>query len=518
MGDIVDRFFDQSEEALEAQSAVRPDPPGIEPLVERLKRKYRGRITGELVVPARSRQLRRSSADLDHRLASALRARGIERLYSHQRQAWDAIRSGRHTVVVTPTASGKTLCYNLPVLQAALEATSEGALSLSHEGAVRRTRSRRCSSSTRPAISACAPTPSTATRRAMHAIAVRTTGDIVVSNPDMLHVGILPHHTKWAQFFENLRYVVIDEMHTYRGVFGSHRGQRAPAAEAHLRASTACSPTFILCSATIANPRELAQQLIGDAGHRDHRERRAAGREASAAVEPAGASIPTSGCALRRVRRRRASRGSRSSPGSKTIVFANSRLMVEVLTKYLKDVFDRDPRKPARVARLPRRLPADASGARPRGKLRAGDVDCVIATSALELGVDIGGARRVHPERLSGHHRRHLAAARPRRAAQPRGARRAGGHQRAARTSTSCAIPEFFLGASPEHARIAPDQLLILHRSRALRRVRAAVSRWRGVRRREPGRAAGLPRRAGRRASRRRRAGTGSPTATRRTR
>ena len=258
MEDVVDRFFDQSEEAPEAQRGLHADPPGIDSLIDRLKQKYRGRITGELVMPAKVGSFADLPPDLDARLGSALRARGIERLYSHQRQAWDAVRSGRHTVVVTPTASGKTLCYNLPVLQAALASQGEGALPLPDEGTgpgpgrgdpraqrgrqprrarlhVRRRHARRC------ARSRCAPRATSSSR-----------------NPDMLHVGILPHHTKWAQFFENLQYVVIDEMHTYRGVFGSHLANVLRRLR-RVCAFYGASPTFVLCSATIANPQELAR-------------------------------------------------------------------------------------------------------------------------------------------------------------------------------------------------------------------------------------------------------------------
>ena len=196
------------------------------------------------------------------------------------------VSAGQHTVVVTPTASGKTLCYNLPVLQAAMHEHAKALYLFPTKALAQDQVSELLELNKAGALGVRAftfdgDTPGDARR------AVRTHGDIVVSNPDMLHQGILPHHTKWAQFFENLRYVVIDEMHTYRGVFGSH------VANVIRRLRRVCrfyrrEPVFIFCSATIANPAELAEPAARRAGRRDHRKRRAAGREAPAALEPAG--------------------------------------------------------------------------------------------------------------------------------------------------------------------------------------------------------------------------------------
>lgn len=457
MEGIVDRFFDQSEEVSEAASAARPDPPGIEPLIERLKRRYRGRITGELVVPARTGSFADLPADLDDRLASALRVRGIERLYSHQRQAWDTIRSGRHTVIVTPTASGKTLCYNLPVLQAALGARAKALYlfptkALSQDQVAEILELNDAGSLGVRAYTFDGDTPGDAR------IAVRTKGDIVVSNPDMLHVGILPHHTKWAQFFENLKYVVIDELHTYRGVFGSHL------ANVLRRLKRVCAfygvqPTFVLCSATIANPRELAEQLIGAPVAAITESGAPQGRKHLLLWNPP---VLNADLGLRASARSQATRIARLAvrSGLKTIVFANTRLMVEVITKYLKDVFDRDPRKPARTfAYRGGYLPTERRAT--EKKLRAGAVDCVVATSALELGVDIGAldvcVLNGYPGTVAGTWQRLGRVGRRNRAAL------------GVLVGTSEPLdqfivrnPEFFLGASPEHARIAPDQLLIL--------------------------------------------------------
>lgn len=194
---------------------------GARRLVERIKERYAKRITGELVLPARPAQYADLPTDLDPAIAGALRSRGVERLYSHQRAAWDQIRAGHHTVVVTPTASGKTLCYNLPVLQAARAQKAKALYlfptkALSQDQVAELMELNEAGDLGVRAYTFDGDTPGDARK------AVRTRGDIVVTNPDMLHQGVLPHHTKWAQFFESLQYVVIDETHTYRGVFGSH--------------------------------------------------------------------------------------------------------------------------------------------------------------------------------------------------------------------------------------------------------------------------------------------------------
>ena len=241
---------------------TRPVSPGsVTDLVARLRDVYASRITGTATLPARPGSYRDLPADLDARLAVALQRRGITQLYSHQHAAWEAVRAGQHTVIVTPTASGKTLCYNLPVLQAVLQENVKALYlfptkALSQDQVAELLELNRAADLRVRTYTFDGDTPSDARR------AVRLHGDIVVSHPDMLHQGILPHHTRWAQFFDRLRYVVIDEMHTYRGVFGAH------VANVLRRLWRVCrfygaAPVFILCSATIGNPEELATQLIG---------------------------------------------------------------------------------------------------------------------------------------------------------------------------------------------------------------------------------------------------------------
>jgi DEAD/DEAH box helicase domain-containing protein len=360
-------------------------------------------------------------------------------------------------VVVTPTASGKTLCYNLPVLQAALADRAKALYlfptkALSQDQVAELMELNEAGNLGVRAFTFDGDTPGDARR------AVRTRGDIVVSNPDMLHQGVLPHHTKWAQFFENLRFVVIDEMHTYRGVFGSH------VANVIRRLRRVCrfygsNPVFVLSSATIANPGELAEGLIGEPVTAITESGAPTGERHLLLWNPP---VVNADLGIRASARSQATRIARMAvkSGLKTIVFAQSRLMVEVLTKYLKDVFDADPRRPARVA-------AYRGGYLPGQRretekaLRAGNVDCVIATSALELGVDIGSldvcVLNGYPGTIAATWQR---------------LGRAGRRQRPSLgvlVATSQPLdqyiirnPDFFLGSSPEHARIDPDQLLIL--------------------------------------------------------
>jgi DEAD/DEAH box helicase domain-containing protein len=360
-------------------------------------------------------------------------------------------------VVVTPTASGKTLCYNLPVLQSACEGQSK-ALYLFPTKALAQDQVAELLALNRDgelgvrAYTFDGDTPGDARK------AVRTRGDIVVSNPDMLHQAILPHHTKWAQFFESLRYVVIDEMHSYRGVFGAHVANVLRRLQ-RILAFYGAAPQFVFCSATIANPEELAQRLLGRPVDAVTRSGAPQGERRLLLWNPP---VINPDLGIRASARSQTNRVARlaTRAGLKSIVFARSRLMVEVLTKYLKDVFDRDPRRPPRVfAYRGGYLPSERRATEKR--LREGGVDCVISTSALELGVDIGSLDVCVLNGYPGS----IAAT----------WQRLGRAGRRNRTSLGVLVagsepldqyivrnPEFFLGASPEHARIDPDQLLVL--------------------------------------------------------
>lgn len=441
-----------------------PPPPGPRlpaatggALATRLQGKYGDRITGALTVPAREGRYAPFPDDLPPALARALRNRGLERLYSHQAEAWAASQRREDMVVVTPTASGKTLCYTLPVVAAALGERSKALYlfptkALAQDQVAELLELNQAGGLGLRAATFDGDTPGDQRQ------AIRLSGDIVVTNPDMLHQGILPHHTKWAQLFENLRYVVIDEVHTYRGVFGSHL------ANVLRRLKRVCAfygahPQFILCSATIGNPKAHAEALVE--------------RPVTAITEsgaPAGEKhvllwnppVTNPDLGLRASARSQSTRIARMAikAGLKTLVFAQSRTMVEVLTKYLKDVFDHDPRKPARIrAYRGGYLPTERRDA--ERAMRAGHIDGIVTTSALELGVDIGSLDVVvlngYPGSIAATWQRFGRAGRRQ---QP-----SVGVLVASSDPLDQYIvrhPEFFSAAPPEHARIAPDQPVIL--------------------------------------------------------
>ncbi len=447
-----------------AALALLDETPGTPPqradsqrLSQGLLAKYGERITGHFVLPGRDANWSPLPEDLPPALASALRSRGIEKLYSHQAQAWSSIRAGRDVVVVTPTASGKSLCYTLPVVAAAMARQAKSLYlfptkALAQDQVAELLDLNRAGNLGLKAFTFDGDTPGDARQ------AIRLHGDIVVSNPDMLHQAILPHHTKWAQFFENLQYVVIDEVHTYRGVFGSH------VANVLRRLQRVCAfygskPQFILCSATIGNPKAHAEALVE--------------REVEAITEsgaPTGEKhvllwnppVVNPDLGLRASARSQSNRIARLAirAGLKTLVFAQSRTMVEVLTKYLKDVFDHDPRKPARIR-------AYRGGYLPNERrdteqaMRAGRVDGIVSTSALELGVDIGSLDVVvlngYPGSIAATWQRFGRAGRRQKPSL-------GVLVASSQPLDQYLIrhPEFFSNATPEQARIHPDQPLIL--------------------------------------------------------
>jgi DEAD/DEAH box helicase domain-containing protein len=446
------------------EDAARREPAGVqdgesrlERLAAGLERRYGDRITGRLVMPASDGSRADLPAELHPGLRQALAARGVRRIYSHQARSWELVQAGRHLVIATPTASGKTLCYNLPVLHGVLTRGIKALYlfptkALAQDQVAELTELNRAGGLGVKAFTFDGDTPGDARK------AVRTRGDVVVSNPDMLHQAILPHHTKWAQFLEGLAFVVVDELHGYRGVFGSH------VANVFRRLRRICrfygvSPRFVFASATIANPAELAERLIGEPVEAITESGAPRGERRLLLWNPP---VINPDLGIRASARSQTTRIARACTraGLKNIVFARSRLMVEVITKYLKDVFDKDPRRPPRVlAYRGGYLPSE----RRQGEqaMRAGRVDTVVSTSALELGVDIGALDVAilngYPGTVAATWQRLGRAGRRRRPAL------------GVLVATSDPLdqyivrhPEFFLGASPEHARIHPDQLLIL--------------------------------------------------------
>ncbi len=317
----------------------------------------------------------------------AYRKRGIERLYSHQREVLDRIAAGENVTVVTPTASGKTLCYNAPILDRIARDPDARALYLFPTKALSRDQLKELLDLRKELGTEVGAevydgdTPGDARR------SIRSRARIVVSNPDMLHSGILPHHTRWAKLFENLRFVVLDEMHTYRGVFGSH------VTNLFRRLRRICrhygsDPQFILTSATIANPKELAGDLI---------ERDVSLVERSGAPQPEryfvfyNPPVVNPELGIRRSSRQEARRFARGfiAEGLQTIVFARSRIATEVLLKHLQKDLEERPDRRGRIrgyrgGYLPKQRRAIEEG------IRSGRVRGVVSTNALELGMDIG--------------------------------------------------------------------------------------------------------------------------------
>jgi DEAD/DEAH box helicase domain-containing protein len=339
------------------------------------------------VLPARVADLVDPPAWLDARLRSALAARGIERLYRHQLEAIEAVHGGEDVVVVTPTASGKTLCYALPVLQALAEDPAARALFLFPTKALGQDQVAEISELARLAeLEIAAATYDGDTPTPIRS-AIRKAGQIVVTNPDMLHSAILPHHTKWFQLFEQLRIIVIDELHTYRGVFGSH------VANVLRRLLRICAhygsrPVIVCSSATIGNPAELAAMLTGRPARLVDRNGAPSGTRHVLLIDPPviDRSTGARGSALT-LATRWALPFLRA--GRQTIVFGRGRVAVEILLTGLREALRESfgPRTRVRGYRAGY-LPTERRSIE-RG-LRDGEVLGVVSTNALELGVDIG--------------------------------------------------------------------------------------------------------------------------------
>ncbi len=329
--------------------------------------------------------------ELDRVLAEMLRQSGVERLYSHQAQAIHAALNRENVVVVTPTASGKTLTYNLPVLQTCLRSPEARALYLfptkalaQDQAAALNTLLDALSESVDARIGVHVYDGDTPTHQRQ---SIRQQSGIMISNPDMLHRGILPNHTRWASFFENLRFVVLDELHAYRGVFGSHM------ANVMRRLRRICqfygsSPIFLCASATIANPQELAEKLV-EAPVTLVDENGAPQGEKHVLIynPPLIGAVP--GMRRSYTLESRQIAGYFLADDVQTIVFARARLTTEILLGYVRDEVFHLGGDPAAIrgyrgGYLPHERREIEKG------LRDGSVRGVVATNALELGVDIG--------------------------------------------------------------------------------------------------------------------------------
>lgn len=349
-----------------------------------------GEIAWSKKYPARTPALAPLPDDLLPVLIQALAARGISVLYSHQRRAYELARAHRDFVVVTPTASGKTLCYNLPVLQTLLEDTEGRALYLFPTKALSQDQQSALNDVMLAGTVGLTVNTYDGDTPADIRTKARTSGRIIISNPDMLHAGILPNHTRWVKFFSNLKYIVIDELHAYRGVFGSHVASvlRRLMRIARFYGS---SPVFIFSSATIANPRELAECYIERPVELIEENGAGAGEKILMCINPPLVD------AVQGIRRSSALEAESImlwflKKGIRTILFSRSRLQVELLASYmnqkLENIYNRNQGivvKPYRSGLLPSERRAIERG------LRDGDVQGVVSTNALELGIDIGG-------------------------------------------------------------------------------------------------------------------------------
>jgi DEAD/DEAH box helicase domain-containing protein len=405
-------------------------------------------------------------------ILQALETRGIERLYSHQTRAIDAALAGRHVIVATPTASGKSLCFHLPVLQALAEDPNARALYLFPTKALARDQEAglrewmSASGLEAGAIVYDGDTPGDARR------AARERARVILTNPDMLHTGILPHHASWARTLQNLRYLVIDEIHTYRGVFGSHVANvlRRTLRIARFHGS---NPTILGATATIGNPHEHAArlfgvpesevELVGESGA-------PRGQRRFFIFNPPVVNQEL-GIRASYVKQAVMLASHLVTAEVPTLVFGQSRNAVEVMLRYLRDAVaareGRGSRADSGRGIDPSRIMAYRGGYLPQERreierrLRNGEILAVVATNALELGIDIGELDAVvcagYPGTVAATWQRFGRAG------------RRGAESICVLVASSAPLdqyltrePRFLLGAPAEQARIDPDNLEIL--------------------------------------------------------
>src|SRR6202790_2346532 len=408
--------------------------------------------------PARAAQWAPFPAWVHEDLRAAYKAKGIERLYSHQAAAAAAAHEGKNIVIVTPTASGKTLCYNLPVINTILENSDTRAMYLFPTKALAQdqfTEIRDLNQRLENRFGVFTydgDTPSDARKT------IREKSHIVLTNPDMLHTGILPHHTRWTRLFENLRYIVLDELHTYRGVFGSHLCNVLRRLR-RIANFYGCQPQFICCSATIANPGELAGRLLETDVEVLNANGAPVAEKTFVFYNPP---VVNRALGIRRSYINEACRVSQEflKRDLQTMVFANSRLHTELMLTYLQQA---NPQQPGRATNIRGYrggyLPNERRDIE-RG-LRDGHIRGVVSISALELCIDVGSLDTVvmagYPGTIAATWQRAGLAGR--------------------RSGSSCAVlvassapldqfivrnPDYFFGNTPEHAFIQPDNLEIL--------------------------------------------------------
>jgi DEAD/DEAH box helicase domain-containing protein len=408
--------------------------------------------------PAREAQWADFPAWAHSDLRAAYASKGIRQLYSHQAAAAETVHSGKNVVIVTPTASGKTLCYNLPILNAILESSDSRALYLFPTKALAQDQLAELHDLNQRlenrvgVFTYDGDTPSDARK------AIREKGHVVLTNPDMLHTGILPHHTRWTRLFEGLRYIVIDELHTYRGVFGSHLCNVLRRLRRIAR-FYGREPQFICSSATIANPGDLAARLLEADVEVLNANGAPAAEKTFVFYNPP---VVNRALGIRRSYINESARVAQEflKHELQTIVFANSRLHTELLLSFLQQANPQAHGKPKTIRGYRGGYLPNERREIERG-LRDARIRGVVATSALELGIDLGSLDAVvmagYPGTIAGTWQRAGRAGR--------------------RSGSSCAVmvassapldqfmvrnPDYFFGRTPEHAFIQPDNLEIL--------------------------------------------------------
>lgn len=429
----------------------------LEQVLDQLKAdsEFNQQVTSWVIIPESDGRYMSFPEDMDRRIVSYLKHKNIAELYSHQAEAYRLIKEEKNIVVVTPTASGKTYTYNLPVVDSLLKDPTMKALYLFPTKALANDQrhelevmASKIGSKRLLVYTYDGDTPVSIRK------SIRDTGNIVLTNPDMLHSSILPNHTKWARLFENLKYVVIDELHTYRGVFGS---QLANVLRRLKRIANfyGAKPLFVMTSATIANPKQLAERLIEADVELISDNGAPQGEKNIVFYNPP---LVNASLGVRKSSIIEASRlGQRFIKNSlQTIVFTRSRVSAEVLLTYLRSGL-KDPSlvRSYRGGYLPNeRRETEA-------KLRNGEILGVVSTNALELGIDIGSLQVAiltgYPGSISSTYQQLGRAGR--------------------RMETSLGIvvtsaapldqymarhPEYFFSQAPEQALINPNNLYVL--------------------------------------------------------
>ncbi|MCK4496040.1 MAG: DEAD/DEAH box helicase [Candidatus Aminicenantes bacterium] len=415
-------------------------------------------ITAIKHIPARQGRYMAYPSDVHPALIKALQEKGFSRLYTHQNLSWQLIKEGKNIVIVTPTASGKTLCYNLPVLDSILKNPSARAIYMFPTKALSQDQRAELDETIKllpeeiRIFTYDGDTPQDARK------AIRARGHIILTNPDMLHAGILPHHTKWIKLFENLQYVVIDELHNYRGIFGSHLANILRRLK-RIANFYGASPQFILSTATISNPLEMAEKITEEPVSLVDENGAPQGEKYFVFYNPP---VVNKFLGIRRsyVNESRRVASIFLKNGLQTIVFAQSRLITEVLVTYLKEDIEKTIQQKGlirgyRGGYLPLKRREIEK------KLREGKIRGVVSTNALELGIDIGS---LDVAVLAGYPGTITSTW------QMAGrAGRKSGKSAAVLVGTSSPLgqfiinnPDYFFSKNPENALINPDNLSIL--------------------------------------------------------